>query len=332
MRGDCEAPHMASKRFGKARPSGEPSSSTERKIRILLELIRNRSVRLSRLCDDYATSERSMLRDFQELRKIGARAGFTLSDKVENDRLMLKSFEARPRLLDQSGRALHALMRYAAKALGEPVEKELAPGIQTEEAGEERRFLHFMMPTLREGTRVADVFKTLEEAWNNNARVRFRYAGKKAERRVEPYYVLQHSGRYYLLGRDISAKDAGWRYFALDQIETPIARVGTFTPGSIPEQYRRDDALGWIQGPKMQEVSVWLSPQLASSATSRLWQRAQHVAAHADGSATMTFTVSDPDEVVRWSLGFGAQARIVAPHSTVDRAREMAQAIAQAYK
>src|SRR5690348_14811663 len=78
---------MPAKRFGKARPSGEPSGSTERKIRILLELIRNKSVRMSRLCDDYDIAERSILRDFQELRKIGERAGFTLSQEVENDRM-----------------------------------------------------------------------------------------------------------------------------------------------------------------------------------------------------------------------------------------------------
>ncbi len=158
--------------------------------------------------------------------------------------MYLKSFEARPRLLDQSGRALNALVRSAAKALGEPVEQELPPGVSGDETSDDRRFLHFSMPSLREGTRVARVFKSLEEAWTNHARVRFCYAGKKAERRVEPYYVLQHSGRYYLLGRDIGARDAGWRYFALDQIEMPIARIGTFTPHEVPERYRGEDALG----------------------------------------------------------------------------------------
>ena len=211
------------KRFGKARPSGEPSSSTERKIRILLELIRNKSVRMSRLCDDYGMAERSILRDFQELRKIGARAGFMLSDEVENDRMTLNSFDARPTSLDQAGKALHTLIRSAAKALGKPVEQELATLAGDERS--ERRFLRFMMPTLREDTNVGEVFKALENAWSANARVRFKYANKREERRVEPYAVLQHSGRYYLLGRDLAAKDRGWRHFALDQIRGPIARA-----------------------------------------------------------------------------------------------------------
>jgi predicted DNA-binding transcriptional regulator YafY len=319
---------MASKRFGKARPSGEPSSSTERKIRILLELIRNKSVRMSELCDDYGASERSMVRDFQELRKIGARAGFKLSDKVENDRMTLKSFDARPTSLDQGGKALRSLIRTAARALGKPVEQELET-LGGEEA--ERAFLRFIFPTLREGTEVANIFNTLQAAWKANARVRFKYANKRDERRVEPYAVLQHSGRYYLLGRDLDAKDHGWRHFALDQIRTPISRAGTFTPRDIPADYKHDDALGWIKTGKTSRISVWLSPKIAPSATSRRWQRAQTIEGRDDGSAVITFTVSDPDEVIRWAFGYASEALIVAPPDAVKRARELTHGMCARY-
>jgi predicted DNA-binding transcriptional regulator YafY len=326
-----EKPRMAIKRFGKARPSGQPSSATERKIRILLELIRNKSVRLSRLCDDYGASTRSILRDFQELRKIGARAGFALSDEVEHDRMALKSFDTRPTSLDQGGKALRTLIRSAAKALGKPVEQQLET-LHDGEERQDRRFLRFMMPTLREGTYVADVFKALDGAWRANARVRFRYAGKRDERRVEPYAVLQHSGRYYLLGRDLAARDHGWRHFALDQIRTPIARIGTFAPREVPEEYGNDDALGWITAGKRCDVSVWLSPRIAPSATSRVWQRTQRIEGCDDGSAIITFNVSDIDEVIRWAFGFAAEAQVVAPQSAVARARELVEAMGKRYK
>lgn len=318
---------MATKRFGKPRASGEPSGATERKIRILLELIRNKFVRLGRLCDDYGTSERSLLRDLQELRKIGARAGFRLSEKAENDTIRLISFEARPTALDKSGRALRTLIRSAARALGEPVEQELAP-IASEESREDRRFLHFLLPSLREGSRVAETFKHLEDAWAASARVTFKYSGK--ERRVEPYSVYVRSGRYYLLARE--ANGNVWKYYALDHIEAPIKRAGSFTPRETPAQYHNDDVIGWFKGKHEQRVSVRISPQIAASAVSRQWQREQRVEMHHDGSATMTFTVSDLDEVIRWSLGFGAEARIVAPQSAVERARSTANAICGRYE
>jgi predicted DNA-binding transcriptional regulator YafY len=317
-----------SKRYGTPRAAGEPNSATERKVRILLEIIRNRSVRLSRICADYGMSERSVLRDFQELRKIGRRAGFTLSDKVdESGAIRLTDFDARPTSLDKTGRVFHALIRDVARALGTPVENELG-SLAEAGAAAVRTFLRFAMPTLVEGTRVGEVCKELEAAWTANARVHFAYAKKK--RRVEPYGVIQRSGRYYLLARDADAKNA-WRRFALDRIEVPITRAGSFSPLPIPDEYSNDDVIGWMKGGAEECVSVWLSPDLAPSAASRQWQRAQRVERHADGSATMTFTVSDADEIVRWALGLGADARVVAPPSAVDRARSTIAEIAAFY-
>lgn len=318
---------MASKRFGKARPSGEPSDSTERKIRILLELIRNKFVRLSRLADEYDTSERSLLRDLQELRKIGKRAGFELSEKAENDRIRLLSFDARPTAIDKSGRALQSLIRDAAHALGTPVEAQLQSLHEETAPPEPRRFLHFLTPTLREGSRVAQTFNELEAAWANNARVTFRYSGR--ERRLEPECVFVRSGRYYLLGRDPNSRS--WKYYALDAIEPPIKRAGSFAPHPIPPEYQREDTLGFFHGKGEERVSVWMSPTIAPSATSRVWQRQQTIEMHDDGSATMTFTVTDVGEIVRWALGFGAEAKIVAPATAVEQARRTAESIAKSY-
>ncbi|HEY8315208.1 MAG TPA: WYL domain-containing protein [Candidatus Baltobacteraceae bacterium] len=315
-------------RLGKPRSSGEPSGATERKIRILLELIRNKYVRVSRLMSDYAMSERSVLRDFQELRKIGKRAGFALSEKVENDRIRLAAFEARPSALDGGSRALYQLMRSAAHALGKPVEAELAT-LQGD-GPDDRSFMQFVMPGLVDGSRVADLFKTLEGAWRACARVRFRY-NRGPERVVEPYSVILRSGRYYLLGRDVGAKDLGWRYFALDGIGASIARSGTFIAREVPAEYRAPDALGWIHGKSAQSVTVDLSPAIAPSATSRLWQRDQRVERSEGGVTTITFSVSDVNEVVRWTLGFGSDARVVAPPEAVECAKVMLTAIAAQY-
>jgi predicted DNA-binding transcriptional regulator YafY len=322
----ANTPGMPGKRFGKARPSGEPSESTVRKIRILLDLIRNKFVHLSRLEAEYETSERSLLRDLQELRKIGARAGFKITEKSEGGVVRLTAFDARPSAIDKSGRAQRTLIRDAAHALGTPVETQLE-SLQEQNAAEERRFLHFLVPTLREGSRVAQIFEALQGAWANNARITFRYSGR--ERRLEPACVFVRSGRYYLLGRDPTSRT--WKYYALDAIEPPITRAGSFTPQAIPEKYLRDDTIGFIQGPSEERVSVWLSPAIAPSATSRVWQHDQHIEQHADGSATITFTVSDAGEVIRWALGFGAEAKVVAPASAVAQARTVAQAIARGY-
>jgi predicted DNA-binding transcriptional regulator YafY len=62
-----------------------------------------------------------------------------------------------------------------------------------------------------------------------------------------------------------------------------------------------------------------------------VWQEQQQVEMHEDGSATMTFTVNDVGEIIRWSLGFGAEAKVVAPQSAVDEARRIARGIVERY-
>ncbi len=78
-------------------------------------------------------------------------------------------------------------------------------------------------------------------------------------------------------------------------------------------------------------MTIALSPAVAASAICREWQSRQRVVERANGSAEITLTVSDTAEAVRWALGFGTEARIIAPPSAVKMAREMAGAVLRAY-
>jgi predicted DNA-binding transcriptional regulator YafY len=69
------------------------------------------------------------------------------------------------------------------------------------------------------------------------------------------------------------------------------------------------------------EVTIRLSPVIAASVTSRRWQGSQQVTQRRDGSADITFTVADIDEAIRWALGFGAEAWVVAPPRAVAAAQ-----------
>ena len=78
----------------------------------------------------------------------------------------------------------------------------------------------------------------------------------------------------------------------------------------VPPEYDGSDTLGFIKGSgEIVRVTVELSPLVATSAVSRSWQKNQRVQRRSDGSAAISFEVSDAAEVVRWALGFGAEAR-----------------------
>ncbi len=212
------------------------------------------------------------------------------------------------------------------KAFGEPLHG-LTEGIEDAVDANDTSFVRVIMPHLVEGSAAATLLAEFQAAWHDHARVRFQYSGK--EREVEPAAALVRSGRYYLLGRQVSP--GGWRLFSIDEIDGPIARCGSFVSKPAPGEYLSSDTIGFIKSGKKQRIEVTVSERFARTAASRQWQEAQTVVHNGDGSVIMIFEVGDPDEVIRWALGYGAEAWISAPPSAVARAKNLAADIAARY-
>jgi len=317
--------------IGSPRKSGTPNPATVRKIGILLDLIRNRSISLSACAHTYGSSERTLLRDLQELRNIGQTSGFRISDREYGDVVELSEFKARPAGLLAGEKRLRNLIAQLFKAFGEPVD-DVVEGVRSRSTdASDASFLRIVQPQLMDGTAVAKTFRALEGAWQSDARVEFRYKGQR--RTVEPAAAVVRGGRYYLIARDCSKGKSGWRQFAMDLIEAPIRRAGTFRRTAPPSKYLSTDTIGFFKGDgEPQTVEVTFSKELAAAATSRKWQRAQRVQRRENGTVTITLTVDDPDEVIRWTLSYGGEAWITAPPRAVARARELLERAQQHYK
>jgi proteasome accessory factor B len=313
-----------------SRQGDEPSEHLARIVSMLLVLMREGFISYDWYLRSFERSARQFARDLRHLRQIGDRLDVRISHQVEG-RARLISIAGKNRLKDSDGAPDHrAMIRTIARALGAPVARQL--GI-TDDASEDRSgFLTFALPTLTAGSSVATVLDALSAAHVKNARVRFHYRSGKTRttREVEPYRVLVRSGRYYLIGFDVTPRK-GWRYFALDQITGPVSRAGTFKPRMLPVTYENSDTVGMLQGGPAIEVTIRLSSVVAASATSRLWQKTQRVRQHSDGSADITFTVNDAGEAIRWALGFGAEAEVIAPPAAVEQAREIATRLQRRY-
>lgn len=306
------------------RASGELADATARKIAIVIELLRARRLDVDRFQKDSGLSQRQMLRDLQELRGLGKTLGFSITGR-KNGTVELAEFAGRPGLLVKGEQTLNALIVELFKAFGAPLQP-YAAGIT---ASTQSAFVRVVMPHLIEGTSVAEVLAALQSAWENDARVRFKYKGK--EREVEPALTMVRSGRYYLVGRQVDAGAGKWRIFSMDEIKGPIRRCGTFKPQTPPDEYTSTDTVGWIKTGKKQSIEVTISKSQAHTATSRQWQTAQTSRENTNGSWTIAFEVGDIDEVIRWALGFGEEAWITAPPAAVTRAKQIVQAVARRY-
>jgi predicted DNA-binding transcriptional regulator YafY len=321
---------------GKSSLGNEASAAVSRKLWLLVELIRRRRITYSEYVRIHERDHRTFQRDLQQLRALGETSGFTLSGIKDGEHVELVTFEARLGHVNEEQQRLIALVETIATTLGQPIARKLKPLVGPADARKTEDFYRFAMPQLLDGSRAADIARTLERAWlNGPARVRFRYSDSKTgtviERVVEPYRLLLRSGVFYLVGYDCDKR--GWRMFALDRFDSRPVPCGTAPKKrAVPPEYDGTDTLGFIKRDgAMTRVSVELSPVIATSAISRSWQQGQRVQRRDDGSATISFEVSDVAEVVRWALGFGAEARVIAPPAAVRLARETAEQISARY-
>lgn len=78
--------------LGKPRGPGLPAPALRRKISLLLQLVRRRRVSLGELRDAFAVSERTVLRDLQELREIGRAEGFAIGERDAAGMVSLTEF------------------------------------------------------------------------------------------------------------------------------------------------------------------------------------------------------------------------------------------------
>ncbi len=177
-------------------------------------------------------------------------------------------------------------------------------------------------------------FALLSSAERASRSVRFAYLdkeGKRTNRTVDPYGFIVNAGRIYCVAYDHTRRDK--RTFAVDSVSSPVMLAKTFVrpDGFNVEEYAAASISGVLHGDKTTEVRVRFAPRVAKAAMAAQVVAEREVAPCDDGSAEITYRVADVDELVRWVLGWGAQAEIVAPEAARRRIAELSREIARKY-
>ena len=191
--------------------------------------------------------------------------------------------------------------------------------------------------------RVADValdperhasFETLQRAQRERRRVAFHYVdktGRESLRRVDLYGFVVSSGRIYAIGHDHGRN--AMRTFALDAIDRVQILPNVFPkPTNFDlDRYAAQSISGLMSSETPVEVTVRFSPLVARAARAARVVRDRRILERDDGSVEIVYAVADPLELVRWTLGWGDEAEIVAPEDVRARAGEVARRIAARY-
>lgn len=164
--------------------------------------------------------------------------------------------------------------------------------------------------------------------------VRFAYSdkeGRRTKRTVDPYGFVINAGRVYCVAYDHRRRDL--RTFAVDNVTEPAMLAETFVrpSGFSVEAYAAASISGVLHADETTEVRVRFAPRVAKAAVAARVVAEREVRQLEDGSAEIAYRVADVDELVRWILGWGAQAEIVEPPEARTRIAELAFEISSKY-
>jgi predicted DNA-binding transcriptional regulator YafY len=177
-------------------------------------------------------------------------------------------------------------------------------------------------------------FALLSSAERASRSVRFSYLDKEGNastRTIDPYGFIINAGRVYCVAFDHDRNDK--RTFAVDSVSAPVALAQTFVrpSGFNIEAYAAASISGVLHGDETTEVRVRFAPRVAKAAAAARIVAERAVQQQSDGGVEISYRVADVDELVRWVLGWGAQAEVIAPPAARTRIASLAAEIARKY-
>lgn len=181
---------------------------------------------------------------------------------------------------------------------------------------------------------VERVFEVLRDAENTRRRLHFKYVdktGARTERSVDPYGFIVSGGRVYMVGYDHARSDM--RVFAVDNVSAPKILPTRFEkPADFDLNVFGAYSLSGVRHvAEPTEVTIRFSSIVAKAARRARVAPHRNVVEKKDGSIEIVYAVADPQEIIRWSLGWGGEAEILEPEDARASAREMVARIASHY-
>lgn len=180
----------------------------------------------------------------------------------------------------------------------------------------------FQLADPREGQDAALV-KGLDSAIRNGVRIAFSYRGagdyENAKRMVDPLALRLRRGHLYLVAFDVDRKE--FRIFKLARMESDLAVVGDASahPDYDDEKLFENTVGIWSGEPV--DVEIQLQPAKARFVEEWPLSQRQDLRWQTDGSVIVAATVAGSEEVLRWTLSWGAAARILEPTWLADELR-----------
>lgn len=174
----------------------------------------------------------------------------------------------------------------------------------------------------------AKSFDLLAKAIKNKTSVEMNYyaisRNAMQKRVMDPYHLRYTQGTWYLVGYCHLRKDV--RTFAVNQIKEIKALKDTFliAPGFSAEKFFAH-SWGISEGAPLTKVVVKIDKETARWFVDRKLHASQKTIENKDGSLTLSFQVAGTDEIKRWILSQGHNAKVIEPKELRKEIRDEAR-------
>jgi predicted DNA-binding transcriptional regulator YafY len=177
-------------------------------------------------------------------------------------------------------------------------------------------------------------FGTFSAAERSSRSVSFVYQdkeGKNSKRTADPYGFIVNNGRIYCVAYDHDRRDK--RVFAIDNVTGAELTARTFVkPADFDvEAFAATSISGVMHGEGTATVRVRFAARVSKAAVAARIVAERALERFEDGSVEIEYRVADADELLRWVLGWGAQAEVTGPPDMRRRAANLVREIAVKY-
>lgn len=152
---------------------------------------------------------------------------------------------------------------------------------------------------------------------------------KKPSRVIEPYYIVNLAGDWYLLGT-AGLNDQSIRQYKMARISSPIKSKASFTiPANFKiEQYLENVFGRYIGDPKtLVNIKIQFAKRIASLVMDRQFHRREKKTTLKNGNIVVEFPATPAGpwpfyHVISWILSWGPDAKVLAPPELKKRVAE----------
>lgn len=192
-------------------------------------------------------------------------------------------------------------------------------------------------PDQRQDPAFLGVLETLTLAWAEQrvARVWHRHeqTGQVHEYRFAPFFIEP-----YAVGQSIHAIGLRWppgkrRTLKVERIErAELTREAYEIPAEFEPKALLKDAWGiWYTENEPVEVTLRFHPRVAARVRETRWHRSETLKEEADGYLTWQARVAEPQEMLPWIRGWGADVEVLGPKELRETVMGEAKRMAECY-